>query len=120
MAVTVALFAIAPNLVPGAISLFGVVLALLALALSLFSINKNGKKYYRTTGVIVIGNVLLINDALRLWEPLPMPLNIRLSLYGLVLVMVVICASIAYRLNRAARNPDKSANLSPPPASPLR
>jgi hypothetical protein len=102
-AITVALFALVPSYVPGAISLFGLMFSLVALALSIFSIKKSGEKYFQATGIIVIGNVLLINDALRVWEPIPMPLYIKLSLYGAVLVVVIICALIAYRLKHGQR-----------------
>jgi hypothetical protein len=102
-AITLALFALAPSYLPGAISLFGLMFSLVALVLSLFSIKNSGEKYFRATGMIVIGNVLLINDALRVWEPIPMPRNIRLSLYGAVLVVVMFCALIAYRLKHGQR-----------------
>lgn len=98
LAVVVAIFALVPGILPGAVSLFGVMLSMLALVLSLFSIRKNGVGYFRVTVIIVIAGILLTNDALRVWAPIPMPLDVRLILYAMALFIVVICTLVAYRL----------------------
>jgi len=88
----------APGIVPGAMALFGVGLALLALLLSLFSIKEKGKCYYKATLIIVLFGVFLVNDSLRIWAQLPMPQAVRLTLYGIVLLVLVASALVAEKL----------------------
>lgn len=105
LAIGMALFAIGPSIVPGAFSMFGLMFSMLALIVSLFSIRKNGQRYFRATGAIAAASVLLVNDALRIWKPLPMPLSVKIGLYGLALCVALICAAIAWRLTPAQGAP---------------
>jgi hypothetical protein len=100
IAIVVSIFALLPSIVPGAFSLFGLMLSVVAMVLSLFSVKRNGQRYVKATALTVAANVFVVNDALRIWEPLPMPLLIRLGLYGLMLAVLLICITIAYKLGR--------------------
>lgn len=97
-AIVLAILALVPSIVPGAISVFGLIISMSALVLSLFSIKKNGERYFRTTAIIVLAGVFLVNDGLRIWDPFPMPINIRLGLLGMAALVFAACALIAYRL----------------------
>ncbi len=101
-AIVLALLALVPGIVPGAVSVFGVMISLLALALSLFSVKKCGKKYFRATAIIVLAGVFLLNDALRIWGALSLPLTIKLSLYGIVFLALGVCSAIARKLAPAS------------------
>lgn len=102
MAIVLAVLALAPSIVPGAISMFGLIISMSALVLSLFSIRQKGDRYFRTTAVIVLGGVFLVNDGLRIWDPLPLPINVKLGLYGMTALVFSVCALIACRLRRNA------------------
>jgi hypothetical protein len=70
----------------------GLAFSLIALFISLFSINKKiGKKYFNITLFIVLIGVVLINDVLRVWESLPIPLSNKLTLYA-VFSVLALCA----------------------------
>ena len=97
-AVILAIFAIVPGFVPGAVSIFGLALSMLALVLSLFSVRQNGPKYTWITVVITTAGILLANDVLRVWSPVPMPVDLRLGLYALVLLVAIACILVAHTL----------------------
>lgn len=99
LAIALALLALVPSIVPGVISVFGLIISMLALVLSLFSIKKTGTKYFRRTAIIVLIGVFLVNDGLRIWDALPMPIHIKLSLYVILFFVFVACVLMAYKLN---------------------
>ena len=76
LAIALALFALAPSIVPGAFSVFGLLISLVALIVSVFSVKKKGKKYFTIT----------------------MAINIKLTLYGLFFFVVMGCAFLVARL----------------------
>jgi hypothetical protein len=98
LAMLLAVLALAPGIVPGAMSLFGLGLSLLALIVSLSSVREKGKYYLRTTLIIVLIEIFLVNDSLRIWAQQPMPQAVRLTLYGIVLLVLVACTLVADRL----------------------
>ena len=98
LAIALALFALAPSFVPGAFSVFGLLISLVALIVSVFSVKEKGKKYFTITMTIVFFNVFLVNDGLRIWKPLEMPIYIKLSLYGIFYFVVMLCAFLVARL----------------------
>lgn len=104
LAIAMAVFGLAPSVVPGAFSVFGLMISLLALIFSLFSISAHGQRYFRITAAIGAAGMLLVNAALRIWEPLPMPLPFKAGLYGLAFFVAAICTVIACRLASGARS----------------
>ncbi len=91
-AILLALFSLAPSLVPGAMSFLGLLVSLAALIISIFSVSSGRKIDFFITLAIVVFGVVFINDALRVWGSLPMPMNVKLTMYGLF--GVVVSASI--------------------------
>jgi hypothetical protein len=61
-----------------------------ALIISLLSITKGKKIYFNITLIIIVTGVLFINDALRVWQPLPMPINAKITMYGIFGLVVLI------------------------------
>jgi hypothetical protein len=96
-----ALFAMVIGIVPGAVSLMGLAISMSAVLVSLFSIKKSRKKYFGVTIAIALASTFLVNAALRIWDPLPMPLDFKIGLYGIVLLVLGGCSLIAYRLGSA-------------------
>lgn len=94
-AIILCILSLAPSLVPGAISIMGLALSLVALYISLYSIIDSGKKYFHITLFIVITGVLFVNDAMRLWEPLA-PLNVRMIFYAVFILILLIFIIIAH------------------------
>ena len=92
VSVLLAVLSLVPSVIPGVVSVIGLAFSLIALFISLFSINKKtGKKYFNITLFIVLIGVVLINDVLRVWESLPIPLSNKLTLYA-VFSVLVLCA----------------------------
>jgi len=102
-AVVIAILALVPGIVPGAVSTFGLALSMLAMVVSLFAARKNGHKYAWMTAVIAVVGVLLTNATLLVWDPAPVPLEIRLGGYAVVLFMVVACILVAHRCDARKR-----------------
>ena len=98
-AVSLSILSIAPSIVPGAVSLMGFLLSLLALLLSIFSVEQNSKMYFNTTLSIVVFETLIVNDALRLWESLPMPISTKLAIYAVFTLLVYGSSIAAKRLS---------------------
>jgi len=107
LAILMAAFSLAPSVVPGAMSLMGLGLSLLSLVLSVFSIKKGNKKHFDITLIFVVFGVFLLNDALRLWERLAMPLNVKLAAYGVFFIVVVGCKVVAERLSNGTNTHNK-------------
>jgi len=116
-AIAMALFSLVPGIVPGAVSLFGLMISMVALILSAFSVTQDDERYFRTTAIIVIAGVFLVNGTLGLWQPPAMPFAIKLGLYGLVFVVGATCALIVRRRKRAQSKHGKSVNEDRPAAS---
>ena len=106
LAIALALFALALSVVPGAFSVLGLLISLTALIVSVFSVKEIGRKYFTITVIIVLVSVLLVNDGLRIWKPLEMPINMKLALYGLFCFVVMVCAFLVARLAPMKNNPN--------------
>ena len=106
LAIALALFALAPSFVPGAFSVFGLLISLVALMVSVFSVRKKGRKYFTTTMIIVLVSVFLVNDGLRIWKPLEMPIYVKLTLYGIFFLVAMVCAFLVARLAPVKNNPN--------------
>ena len=109
-AVVMAILALVPGIVPGAVSMFGLALSMLAMAVSLFAARKNGPRYTWTTAVISVAGALLANATLLVWYPAPVPLAIRLGGYSLVFSMAAGCIFIARRLDARKRSGSAGSN----------
>lgn len=101
IAVSLALFALGPSVMPGAFSVFGLLISLVALMISVLSVANAGKKYYRAVMAIIIFGLLMVNDGLRLWNPLELPVNDKLALYAIFIIVALVCTII---VNRIAQN----------------
>jgi hypothetical protein len=119
MAIVLVLFATVISIVPGAISVAGLVISMLAVVVSLFSIKKHGRKYFGATISLALVGIFLVNDGLRIWSSLPLPINIKIGLYGVALLVLAVCSLAAYRLGSAQGDPNKSVNSDRPSAGRL-
>jgi len=106
LAIALALFALALSVVPGASSVLGLLISLVALIVSVFSVKKKGKKYFTITMAIVFVSVFLVNDGLRIWKPLEMPIYVKLTLYGIFFFVAMVCAFLVARLAPMKNNPN--------------
>lgn len=98
-----AILALVPGIVPGAISVFALGLSVLAMLLSLFSARASGPRYAWTTAGVTLAGVLLTNATLLVWDTAQMPFEIRLGGYALVLFTAVACILIARRYDARRR-----------------
>ena len=99
-AMILAMFSLAPSFVPGALSVIGLLLSLAALIISVFSVKTCGKVFFMTTLGIVAFGVLLVNDGMRLWDPLDLPKELELALYSLAACVALICLFVALARDR--------------------
>lgn len=99
-AIILAIFSLVPSFVPGALSVLGLLLSLAALIISVFSVTTHGEGFFKVTLGIVVFGVLLVNDGLRIWDPLDLPIDLKLALYGLAFCVALICLFIAMAKNR--------------------
>lgn len=86
------------SVVPGVVSLFGLLLSMSALGISLFSIRNHREKFFRITAILAIVGMFFVNDSLKIWNPIDMPAKFRFGLYGITLL-------IFFGLLRIARRP---------------
>lgn len=108
--VVMAILALVPGIVPGAVSMFGLALSMLAMAVSLFAARKNGPGYTWATALISVAGALLVNSTLLVWDPAPVPLAVRLGGYSLVLFMTAGCILVARRLDARKRSESAGSN----------
>lgn len=89
------------SVVPGVVSIFGLLLSMLALGISLFSIKNHRKKFFRITAIVAIAGMFLVNDTLKIWNAIEMPPKFRFSLYGGALFVFFGLTLISRRLLRS-------------------
>ena len=106
LAIALALFGLAPSFVPGAFSVFGLLISLVALIVSVFSVKEKGRKYFTITMIVVLVSVFLVNDGLRIWKPLEMPIYVKLTLYGIFFLVAMVCTFLVARLAPMKNNPN--------------
>ena len=99
LSILLATLSLAPSFVPGAMSVMGLLVSLTALVISIFSVSYNKSNYYKITFIIVIVGVVFINDALRIWQPLPMPFNVKITMYSIFFLVVLVCMIFAKKLS---------------------
>ena len=91
------------SIVPGSVSIFGLLLSMLALGISLFSVKNYRAKFFRLTAILAIAGMFLVNDSLRIWNAIDMPPKFRFSLYGTTFVIFFVLILVARRLLRSDR-----------------
>lgn len=94
ISILLAILSLVPSIVPGAMSIFGLLISLIALIISVFSVRKQTSQYFLSTITIVIVGLFLVNDGLRIWDPLEMPITFKLVLYSIFLIVVVCCVLV--------------------------
>lgn len=99
LSILLAILSLAPSFVPGGMSVIGLFISLTALVISIFSVSYNKSNYYKITLTTVIVGVVFINDALRVWQPLPMPFNAKITMYSLFFLVVLVCMIFAKKLS---------------------
>ncbi len=102
LAILLSAFSLAPSIVPGAMSLLGLVVSLFSLLLSVASVVRNKKVYFTITLVNVLLGLLVANDTLRLWGSVSgVPIQFKLSAYGVSFLVIVGCFIVANKLCHA-------------------
>ncbi len=99
LSILLAILSLAPSFVPGAMSIIGLFVSLVALVISIFSVSYSKNNHYKITLIIVIVGIVFINDALRVWQPLPIPFNIKITLYSIFVLVVLACMFFANKLS---------------------
>ncbi|NOX26993.1 MAG: hypothetical protein GXP21_02145, partial [Gammaproteobacteria bacterium] len=71
------------------------------LVFALLSVSKGNKSHFNATLVIVASGVFFVNDGLRVWvDPLPMPINVKATMYGVFFMVALACVIAASQLSR--------------------
>ena len=116
ISVILALIALLPSIVPGAMSILGLLLSLTALILSVGSVRKHSMGYEHATLTLVIVGIVFFNDGLRLADPQPMPSQLKFSLYGLALIVVIGCWYVAKTIYASNRLNNSASSFPSPPS----
>lgn len=104
LAILLAVCSLVPSLVPGVMSLIGLVIGLFSIVISLLSVGKGGRGYFRVTAWIVLLGMVLVNDAVRLFGSLPeIPIEFKLAVYGFSGLVIFGCFIGAKTLHRSGR-----------------
>jgi len=102
LAILLSMFSLAPSIVPGAMSLIGLVISLFSLVFSVASVAKNKKGYFTITLINVLLGLLIANDTLRVWGSVSgVPVQFKLSAYGISFLVIVGCITAANKLFHA-------------------
>ncbi len=100
LAMTLSAFTLTLSIVPGAMSLMGLVASLFALLLSLISVAPNKSGYFKVTLVIVLVGLFLVNDTLRIFGALPdVPSQFKAVAYGVSVSVITACVVASRRLS---------------------
>ena len=102
--VILAVLALFPSLMPGAVSLFGLLLSLIALLLSTLSVKKGTTVFFKITMVTTAIVILLVNDTLRLWGAIETPILIKVFLYIMIFIAYVLSVMIVKKTQAKPKN----------------
>ena len=100
VSVILAVLSLLPSIVPGAVSVMGLFISMGALVISIFSISRGDRYYFIITLFIVFFGVFFINDALRIWNSLPIPINAKLAMYAFFAFVVLGSIFFARKLSK--------------------
>ena len=81
-------------------SVMGLLASLGALIISIFAVSNGKNNHFNITLIIVVIGVFFINAALRVWEPLPMPINTKITMYGLFSLVVLTSMFFVNKLSK--------------------
>jgi hypothetical protein len=96
LAVTLGVLALGPSVVPGAMSLIGLLISLFSLVLSILSINSIKQGYFRVCLFLTLFGILVANDTLRIWGSLPIvSTEFKLIIYGIAIMVLTGCILLA-------------------------
>ncbi len=99
VAIFLAIVSLAPSFVPGAVSLIGLSASFGALIMSIFSVSGDKKYHFYITLAIVVLGIFVVNDTLRLWKPLPIPIITKITMYAICSLVVMGCTFFATKLS---------------------
>ncbi len=114
MAVLLALFAWLPHSLPGAMCIFGFLISLAALVLSIGSVRHQSMAYFQATLILVVVGILGLNSGWRLVASLhdDIPPQFKLSLYALAGVVIAGCWYADKTIDTANRRDTLSSSQS--------
>jgi len=96
LAVTFGLLALGPSVVPGVMSLIGLIISLFSLVLSLLSIESIKQGYFRVSLLLTLFGILIANDTLRIWDSMPgVPIEFKVCAYGIAMIILTGCILLA-------------------------
>lgn len=100
--ITVSALLLGPSVVPGVMSVLASFTGLVVLAVSILSIKAGSTFYFKVTAIITAAGIFLVNDGLRLYEPLPQIswMN-RISVYCAFLLNCLLANLYAKKAMRA-------------------
>ena len=99
VSILLCVLALAPSFVPGAVSMIGLLISMVALIMSILSI-KTGNVFYFKTAVIITGfGIFAVNDGLRLYDSIPhVTWQYKLGVYC-IFIMVCIFGCLFVKRN---------------------
>ena len=104
ISVVLAMLSLAPNIVPGAMSIIGLGFTLLALVLSVFSVEKGRLLYFNITLFLSAVGILVVNDTVRVYGAIPgVSVGFKVGVYLFSLVVIVGCVYSVKRLSHKER-----------------
>jgi hypothetical protein len=99
LAVFIATAALLPSVIPGAISAIGFALALTALGIALIPLKSGTGFYFNLVTAIYGFGILVVNDGLRVIDPLPeAPLAYKLAAYFIFALAVAFSLFIKVKM----------------------
>jgi len=89
--IVLALFSLAPSLIPGAMSLLAFYLSLTSLIISISTIKTAGIFFFKITAIIVGSGMLITNDYLRVYASFPQSTWVeKISMYVFYMIICII------------------------------
>ena len=101
ISVVLVVLSLGPNIVPGAMSLIGLVITLFALVMSVFSVEKGKSVFFKVTLVFSAVGILAVNDTMRIYGAIPgVPVEFKVGVYFFLLVVIAGCIYSVKKLLR--------------------
>jgi hypothetical protein len=91
LSIVLAILALAPSVVPGAMSVLALYVVIFALIISIITIKSGTAFYFKLTAIISAIGIFIVNDALRLYGSLPQSSGLlKLSVYSIFIIICVL------------------------------
>ena len=105
ISIILSVLSLAPSIAPGAMSLIGFLISMVALVMSIISINTGSTFYFKSSIFVVCIGIFVVNDGLRLYGSLPQVIwQYKITAYCIFILVCIFGVFFSKRHSKSIKN----------------